>query len=43
MSEYAIEVSNLHKRFGRKEVLKGLDLCVPKGSIYGLLGRNGEG
>lgn len=43
MSDYAIEISNLQKRFGKKQVLNGVDLRVPRGSIYGLLGRNGEG
>ena len=43
MSDNAIEVSRLHKRFGRKHVLRGVDLNVPAGSTFGLLGRNGEG
>lgn len=38
-----IEVRQLHKRFGQLEVLKGLDLNVRKGSIYGLVGSNGSG
>jgi ABC-2 type transport system ATP-binding protein len=33
----------LSKRFGGTEVLNGLDLDVPAGSIYGLLGPNGAG
>lgn len=38
-----IEVRQLHKKFGQLEVLKGLDLNVGKGSIYGLVGSNGSG
>lgn len=38
-----IRASQLAKRFGRLEVLKGLDLDVPEGSIFGLIGPNGVG
>lgn len=38
-----IEVEGLKKSFGRVEVLKGLDLSVGEGQIYGFLGRNGAG
>jgi ABC-2 type transport system ATP-binding protein len=31
------------KRYGRREVLRGLDLRVGRGEIYGLLGANGAG
>lgn len=31
------------RRFGRREVIKGLDLEVPRGQVYGFLGRNGAG
>ena len=33
----------LRKRFGRTMVLDGLDMAVPEGAIYGLLGANGAG
>ena len=36
-------VRGLRKRFGRLEVLRGVDLRVPRGSVYGLLGLNGAG
>jgi ABC-2 type transport system ATP-binding protein len=39
----AIEVTGLSKSFGEQPVLRNLDLTVPLGSIYGLLGRNGAG
>lgn len=38
-----IEVRQLHKKFGQMEVLKGLDLNIRQGSIYGLVGSNGTG
>lgn len=39
----AIEVHQLSKRFGEKEVLGPLDLVVPQGSIFALVGHNGAG
>ncbi|MHC4673083.1 MAG: hypothetical protein ACYTBZ_11405 [Planctomycetota bacterium] len=35
-STKVISVTGLHKRFGKLEVLKGLDLDVPAGSIFAL-------
>jgi ABC-2 type transport system ATP-binding protein len=43
MTESAITIEGLHFSYGRKQVLKGVDLEVPKGSIFGFLGRNGTG
>lgn len=39
----AIEIRNLTKSFGVKQALKGLDMTVPVGSIYGFIGENGSG
>lgn len=39
----AIEVKGLTKAFKKHEVLKGVDLTVPSGTIYALLGSNGAG
>jgi ABC-2 type transport system ATP-binding protein len=39
----AITVTGLHKRYGDNHVLKGVDLDVPEGSVYALLGPNGSG
>ncbi len=36
-------ITGLHKRFGDKEVLRGLDLTVPEHSIFGFVGKNGAG
>lgn len=38
-----LEIKGLYKRFGDKEVLCGLDLEVPKNSIFGFIGKNGAG
>ena len=39
----AIEIKNLTKNFGEKQALQGLNMTVPKGSIYGFIGENGSG
>jgi ABC-2 type transport system ATP-binding protein len=39
----AIETHDLAKAFGRTEVLRGVDLAVPEGAIYALVGANGAG
>src|SRR6187402_1060115 len=38
-----IETAGLWKRYDDVEALRGLDLRVPAGSIFGFLGRNGAG
>ena len=38
-----VTIQNLQKRFGEKQVLKGLDLSVPENSVFGFVGRNGAG
>lgn len=38
-----LRITNLEKRFGEKEVLKGLNLSVPEGAVFGFIGRNGAG
>ncbi len=43
MTEFAIETVGLRKSFKGHAALTGLDLAVPKGSIFGFLGRNGAG
>ncbi|MDV3220505.1 ABC transporter ATP-binding protein [Intrasporangium sp.] len=39
----AIEIVGLMKSYGNHAVLKGVDLSVPSGSIFALLGSNGAG
>ena len=38
-----INTSGLTRKFGEIEAVKDLDLTVPRGSVYGYLGRNGAG
>lgn len=42
-TEYILEIDNIHKSYGKKEVLKGLTLNVKKGEVFGFIGRNGAG
>lgn len=42
-AEYAIVTDGLVKCFGRKRAVDGLSIHVPRGSVYGFLGRNGAG
>jgi ABC-2 type transport system ATP-binding protein len=39
----AIELREVHKRFGDLQALSGIDLEVPQGEFFGLLGPNGAG
>ncbi|GAB2451582.1 ABC transporter ATP-binding protein [Nocardioides hungaricus] len=43
MSVPILEVVDLHAAYGRIEVLRGVDLRVPKGAVMALLGPNGAG
>jgi ABC-2 type transport system ATP-binding protein len=41
--DYVIEANDLHKSYGKTEVLKGLSLRVKRGTMLALLGPNGAG
>ena len=43
MTELAVNAASLTKRFGPVQALRGLDLRIRPGEIYGLLGPNGSG
>src|SRR5580693_851016 len=43
MTDFIIETNQLTKSFRGNPALRGLDLRVPAGSIFGFLGRNGAG
>lgn len=38
-----VTIENLHKKFGKNEVLKGVDLTINEGGIFAVLGPNGSG
>lgn len=40
---YILQIENLHKKYNDFEVIKGINLSINKGEIYGLLGPNGAG
>lgn len=41
--EYSIEIKGLRKEFGDKVAVKDLDLKIPEGSLFAMLGVNGAG
>lgn len=43
MTEPLLRIENLHKRFGKLEVLKGVDLTMNKGDITSIIGSSGSG
>jgi lipopolysaccharide export system ATP-binding protein len=40
---HVLSVVNLHKKFGRKEVVRGVNFSMHNGEVAGLLGPNGAG
>ena len=42
-AELAVQTSGLTKRYGSFRALDGIELAVPRGTVYGLLGPNGAG
>lgn len=43
MTETLIKIENLHKSFGKNEVLKGIDLEIKKGEVVVIIGPSGSG
>ena len=41
--DYILEARSLSKHYGRFKALDGMNMHVPKGAIYGLVGKNGAG
>ncbi len=41
--DYVLETRGLSKSYGRFKALNGLNMHVPRGAIYGLVGKNGAG
>ena len=42
-SDAVMRVVNLHKSYGEREVVRGMDFSIARGECYGLLGPNGAG
>ncbi len=42
-SEYALELRNLRKSFGKTEIIRGIDLAVKSGERIAIIGPNGAG
>ncbi|MBP5443381.1 MAG: LPS export ABC transporter ATP-binding protein [Treponema sp.] len=40
---HSLRISSLHKSFGKKEVVKGIEFSMTTGEVLGLLGPNGSG
>jgi ABC-2 type transport system ATP-binding protein len=43
VSDLAVEVTGLRKSYGAHEAVKGIDLQVARGEVFGFLGTNGAG
>ena len=41
--EFALELKDVHKSFGRAEIIRGIDLAVRPGERVGIIGPNGAG
>ena len=41
--DYILTTDSLTKRYRKHEALKDVSIKVPKGSIFGLIGKNGAG
>ncbi len=42
-STYALELKDLRKRFGKTEIIRGINLAIPAGERVGIIGPNGAG
>ncbi len=43
MTTPMLEIHNLHVRIEEREILKGVNLTIPKGEVHAIMGRNGSG
>lgn len=42
MDELVLQCQDLHKKIGKKEILKGVSLDLKRGDILGFIGPNGS-
>ncbi len=40
---YALELKDLHKSFGKSEIIRGINLAIPQGERLAIIGPNGAG
>lgn len=43
MTQHQLEIRNLHAKVGDTEILKGINLTVPRGELHAIMGPNGNG
>ena len=43
MTQHQLEIRNLHAKVGDTEILKGINLVVPRGELHAIMGPNGNG
>ena len=43
MTGHAVEFKNLHKSFGKTEIIRGVELAIEKDRIHAIIGPNGAG
>jgi Fe-S cluster assembly ATP-binding protein len=43
MSQFALEIKNLHASIEDKPILNGINLAIPKGEVHVIMGPNGSG
>ncbi|GGN66070.1 ABC transporter ATP-binding protein [Oceanobacillus indicireducens] len=43
MTEIAMQLTNVRKRIGNKEIIKGLSFTINRGEVFGFIGPNGAG
>lgn len=39
----SLKIENLHAKIGDREILRGLNLEIPKGEVHAIMGKNGSG
>ena len=42
-ADYALELKDLRKSFGKSEIIRGINMAIPSGERVGIIGPNGAG